>query len=170
MKRSLLALLLLVTAPTYGYDRGFDRLVKDIETHFGVRRTHVPLMGLANFALKVAHPAGTHSFKIAVFEDFRQSEYGNQRSLDTFIANACRDGLQTVIVTHSRDSGESSYILAAEAGKNTRLLIATFQRNEAVVIEAIVDAEVMAKTLSSPADAHRMFRGEHTESRDWDDR
>ena len=116
MKRRLLALLLAASATTLGGDRGFDRLVNDIETHFGVRRTHIPLMGLANFVMKVAHPAGTHGFKIAVFENFRPSDYGDQRSLDVFIAKACRGELHPMIVTHSRANGESSYILAGEVG------------------------------------------------------
>ena len=31
----------------YGADREFDRLVGAIQDHFGVKRTHIPLMGVA---------------------------------------------------------------------------------------------------------------------------
>ncbi len=171
MKRLLAVALVAVAATAFAADRGFDRLVSDIENHYGVKRTHIPMMGLANFVVKVARPAGTRGFKIAIFENFRVGEYGDQRSLDHFIANACRGSqLHPMIVTHSRGSGESSYILAGESGKNTKLLIATFERNEATVIQVEVDAEALARTLNSPAQAHRWFRGEHTENRDWDDR
>jgi hypothetical protein len=63
------------------------------------------------------------------------------------------------VVTRSRRDGESSYILAGEVGKSTELLIATFERHEATVIEVTVNMETLLKMIGSPDDAHRMFDG-----------
>ena len=65
MRPACLALLISVSAA--GADREFDRVVKAIESHYGTSRLHIPLMGVANFAVKVGRPAGASGFKIAVF-------------------------------------------------------------------------------------------------------
>jgi hypothetical protein len=72
--------------------------------------------------------------------------------------DVCRGGLHPLIVTHSRPNGESSYILAGEIGKSSELLIATFERHEATVIQVTVNVETLLKMIGTPDDAHRMFR------------
>ena len=86
MKRPALALLALSTA-AYCADSGFDHLVKAVETHYGTRRMHIPLMGLANFVVKVARPAGTSGFKMAIFENLN-AEGGDWAELDRFVLGA----------------------------------------------------------------------------------
>ena len=47
-------LLLALSAPAFAADHSFDQLVKGIEAHYGARRLHIPLMGLANFVVNEA--------------------------------------------------------------------------------------------------------------------
>ena len=68
------ALTILITSgAAFGGDAEFDRIVKAIESHYGTQPQHIPFMGLANFALKVAHPEGAAGVKLAVFEGLRDS-------------------------------------------------------------------------------------------------
>lgn len=159
MSSRLLALFLAGFSAAYGADREFDRVVKAIEKHYNVKRTHVPLLGVANLFVKVARPAGTSGFKLAVFEDLPSpSPYDDRVELDRFMDDVCRGGLHALVVTHSRRDGESSYILAGEVGKSSELLIATFERHEATVIQVTVDMDTLLKMIGTPDEAHRMFR------------
>jgi hypothetical protein len=159
MSSRLLALFLAAVSAAYGADREFDRVVKAIEKHYDVKRTHVPLLGVANLFVKVARPAGTSGFKLAVFEDLPSpSPYDDRVELDRFMDDVCRGGLHALVVTHSRRDGESSYILAGEVGKSSELLIATFERHEATVIQVTVDMDTLLKMIGTPDEAHRMFR------------
>jgi hypothetical protein len=162
MNRGVLALILAAAVSAYGAGREFDRVVSAIEKHYGVKRMHIPLMGVANLFVKVTHPAGTSGVKIAVFEDLPSpSGFDDQVELDRFMKEVSGGRLHMLVATRSRRGGEASYILAGEAGKNTELLIATFESHEATVIEATVNAETLVKMLNSPNDAHRMFQQAH---------
>lgn len=165
MKHRVVALLLAAAGAAYGADWEFDHVVKAIENHYGIKRTHIPLMGIANLFVKVARPAGAKGFKLAIFEDLRSSsDYRDTVELDRFIDESCRGGMHALVVTHSRRDGESSYILAGEIGKSTKMLIATFERNEATVVQVEVDIATLLKTLGSRDEARRFYRS------DWRDR
>ena len=164
MKHRALALLLAAGSAAYGADWEFDRIVRAIENHYGVKRTHVPLMGVANLFVKVARPAGTSGFKLALFEDLQScSDYRDQVDLDRFMDDVRSRGLHALVVTHSRRDGESTYILAGEIGKSTKLLIATFERKEAAVVEVQVDMDRLLKMIGSPDEARRMYREDRDE-------
>jgi hypothetical protein len=70
-------------------------------------------------------------------------------------------------VTHSRRDGEATYILTGEVGKSTELLIATFDRHDATVIQVTVNMDTLLKLIGSGENAHRMFLGDR--DRDTDD-
>ena len=153
MRTRVLALILAASAPALAADRGFDRLNAAVEKHLGVRRTHIPLMGLANFFVKVARPEGARGLKLAVFENVHlRPEDG--AALDGIMAEAAA-GLHPMVKTRS-SRGERTYIYTGGADEST-MLIATFDRDEATVIEIRVDAKALARALSDPANAGHVF-------------
>jgi len=161
MKPRMLALLLVATTAAYGADWEFDHIVKAIESHYGVKQTHIPFLGVAGFFVKVVRPAGTSGFKLAIFEDLPSSpDSRDERELDRFMDGISTGGLHALVVTHSRRDGESSYILAGAIGKSTKMLIATFDRHEATVVEVQVDIATLLKTIGSPDEARRKYRDE----------
>lgn len=157
MSYRVLALLLAAGGAAYGAEHEFDRVVSAIEKHYGVKRTHIPLLGVANLFVKVAHPAGTSGVKLAIFEDLPEPVYEDRADLDRVMNEVCEGRLHALVVTHSRRDGEATYILAGEAGKSTDLMIATFERHEATVIEVKVDMDTLLKLIGSPGSAHGMF-------------
>ncbi len=156
MTTRFLAVLLAVSGVAFASDWEFDRIVKAIESQYGAKRTHIPFMGLANFALTVAHPAGASGFKLAVFEDLKSSRE-DQIELDRFMNSIPAGGLQQLIRVHSRRSGESTYIFMGDAGKSTKLLIATFERNEATVVEVKVNMDTLLRMMNQPEHAGKSF-------------
>jgi hypothetical protein len=162
MTPRLLTLFLAAAGAAHTAGHEFDRVVSAVEKHYGVKRTHVPLMGMANLFVKIGRPAGTSGFKLAVFEDLPSpSGSGDQADLDRFMSGICAGRLHPLVITRSRRDGESSYILAGEVGKSTDLLIATFERHEATVIEVTVNMDTLLKMIGSPDGAHRMFEQQH---------
>ncbi len=151
MRLRLLALLLLAASAAYAGGNEFDRIVKAIESHYGTMRTHIPLMGMANFFVKVARPAGASGFKLAVFDNLGSSpSYGQQTELDQFMRSLSSSGFHPLVRVHSRATNESTYIYAGEAGRSTRMLIATFHRNEATVVEVKASMDMLLKIVESP--------------------
>ena len=155
-KLGAVAGLLLACTAAHAADRDFERVVKAIESHYGTRRTHIPLMGVANFFVKVARPAGTTSFHLAVFDHFD----GFAPDRDEFMDGLDTGSLHPFVRVYSRD-GEATYILAGEAGKSTRLLIASFARNEALVVQVRVNAEALARTIGNPQGMAARYLGKH---------
>ena len=163
MKLPLLALFLAAAGSAYSADHEFERVVSAVEKYYGVKRTHVPLMGVANLFVKVARPAGASGLKIAVFEDLPPID--DPSDLNRFMDDVCRGRLHPMVVTRSRRDGESAYILTGEVGKATEILVATFERHEATVIQATVNMATLFKMIGSPENAHRLF-GERRDSDD----
>ena len=165
MRTRVIAACIAACTAACGAEHEFDRVVSAVEHHYHVKRTHIPLMGLANLVVKVAHPAGTSGLRLAVFEDLPESTFEDQAELDRFM-DGVRGRLHPLVITRSRRDGEYSYIYAGEIGKSTDLLIATFERREATVIEVTVDMETLMKLIGSPDRAHTMFGDGHDRDRD----
>jgi len=164
MSSRLLGVFLIASSAAFAADGEFDYVVKAIEHYYGVKRTHIPLMGVANFALKVAHPGGASGFHLAIFEDLRSSsDYSDQLELDRFMDGVTLRGLSPMVRTHSRRSGESTYIFAGEAGKSTEMMIVTFEPNQATVIEVKVDFQTLLRTINHPEGAGKLFMGSRDE-------
>ena len=166
MRARLLGILLLASCALPGADREFDRIVTAVESHYGIKRTHIPLMGVANLFAKVARPAGASGFKLAVFENLNPARgYGDTADLDQLFDDLSAGGLHPVVRVHSGRTGESTYICTGAAGKSTKMLIATFERNEATVIEVQVNIDLLMKTIGAPELAGKTF-GLHRQDRD----
>jgi hypothetical protein len=154
VKTRALALLLAAAASGFAADREFDRLTAAIESRFGVRRQHIPMMGVANFFVKVARPEGARGFKLAIFEDLRlRPEDG--AALDRMMAEAAA-GLKPLVQARSNHGSERTYIYTGGAG-NFKMFIATFDRDDATIVEIALDAEALARVLADPARAGRSF-------------
>ena len=156
MRARLLAVFLAASAAAFGAVREFDGLVKVVESRFGVQRTHIPLMGVANFFVKVARPEGAAGFRLAVFEDLKFDADGDGAALDRIMASAS-EGLHPLVRVRSRRDREWTYIYTGEVGKITKMLIATFERSEATVVEVQLSMDALVRALGEPARTGKLF-------------
>ena len=159
---------LMAGSTAFGGDAEFDRIVKAIESHYGTKPLHIPFLGVANFVVKVARPEGASGFKLAVFEDLRSAaDPGEWRERDRFMDALSGPDLHPLVRVHSRHDGEATYIFiapASKSGKSTRVLIATFERDEATVIEVKANIETLLKSLQEPEHAGRTLGGKRSMS------
>jgi len=156
MRLRLLGAFLAVCTAAIAGDAEFDRVVKAIESHFGTKQTHIPFLGAADLFLKVRRPAGAGEFKLALFENLDSSRAsGDPAELDRVMSGV--PGLHPLVRTHSHHNGEATYIYANESGKSARMLIATFERNQATVVQVKVDVNTLLKTVADPEGAAQSF-------------
>lgn len=146
-------------------DSEFDHVVKAIEVHYHTKRNHIPFLGLANLVVKVAHPAGASEFKLAVFDDLDAIDDRDDRELDQFMSELSTGRLRRVVRVHSSRDHEAIYIFADDDdARSTRMLLATFQRDQATVVQVRVDMNELIKWIGSPDEASSFFS-----KHDWSD-
>ncbi len=159
--RTLLVVVLLavlVAAPAAAGDADFHAIVRGVESGYGIHRVHIPLFGLARFAVKIAQPEGVKDFDMAIFEapDGAPRDFGR---LDGIVQRAGGGRWSPVIRVRSSRRGEWVYIYARPEGRDWRMLIATFGPSETVVLEAQVDPEFLANALDDPEHAGQALNG-----------
>jgi hypothetical protein len=160
-RASAVVLTMLASGAAFGGDAEFDRIVKAIESHYGTKPQHIPFMGVANFFVKAAHPEGVGGVKLAVFEGLKDLKAADDpaewRERDRLMDKLASSSLHPMVQVHSRHAGEATYIFMGPSGKSTRLLIATFERDEATVIEVKADIDTLMQSLQDPEHAgHRL--------------
>ncbi|MGA2194887.1 MAG: hypothetical protein ABSH40_06420 [Bryobacteraceae bacterium] len=156
MRARLLAAVLAIASAAWGADWEFDRVVKTIEHQYGVRQTHVPLMGVANFFVKVVRPGGATGFKLAVFENLRSDDQ-DEVDLDRFMDRIGESGLHRLLRVHSRRDGESAYIYLGDLGRTTKMLLVTFDRDEATVVQVNLNVDALLRMLNDPGKGRRDY-------------
>lgn len=163
----LVAATFLLTGAAYAGDAEFDRIVRAIESRYGAHPVHVPFMDAANFVLKVAHPEGASGVKLAVFEDIRELKSADDpetwQDRDRLMDSISGGSLHPLLREHSRGDGQATYIFVEPESahrQSTRLLIATFGRNDATVIEVKANIDHLLKSLQDPEHAsHELGAG-----------
>ncbi|HTQ55471.1 MAG TPA: hypothetical protein VMI94_13475 [Bryobacteraceae bacterium] len=149
MKIRLLAGLLIAAGAACGGDSAFDQIVHAIESHYGVRRMHIPFLGLASFVVDVTRPEGASGLKLAIFEDLKSSGH-EWAERDRFMQSLDDTGLHPFVRVHNRRDGEATYIFMSPDSRRARILVASFERDEATVVEVKADLDTVFRHLDEP--------------------
>ncbi len=146
-----IALLLAPALDAQAKGKGFKDVVKHIEKQYGVKKTRIPMLGLANFAVKVVRPAGVKGFKLAVFEDQNFLSRPDAAPFDTVMREAYnKDWAPLVQITSRRDGGARTFIYAKNSKKDVHFALVTIEDSEAVVLEVKFNPDAAAKFLENP--------------------
>ena len=164
MRRLGVVLLLFVIAvPAVAGNRDFKNVVKGVEKHYGLRRSHPYLLGFAMFVGKPAMwGSGASGLKLAVFEDEKRDFTAQAADLDRIVAEAVGPKWQRFVRVNSRKSGESTVIYVSFAGKQMRMMIATVERGEIAVVHVQVSEKEIGKWMDDPGGE---AKGHHTQDR-----
>jgi hypothetical protein len=112
---------------------------------------------VADFFVKVRRPAGGGEFKLAIFENLDSSQAGDPADLDRVMSGVSGTALHPLVRVHSRRDGQATYIYASETGKSARMLIATFERTQATVVQVKVDMTTLLKAMEDPEGVTKSF-------------
>jgi hypothetical protein len=141
MMRRLLAILTLAAALPLALSASeFDWLVREFSRETAAKPMHIPLFGLARFAVATAHPAGARELHLAIFQDVELESGTFSRMTDRVVG----PGWRPIVRVRSRN-GESTNIYAQLNGKDLRVLMTVLDGGEATFVELRVKPEALMK-------------------------
>ena len=155
---------LLASGSARAADHEFNDIVKAISEQFDTRPMHIPLMGVAKFVVKVAHPAGTKQLNLAIFENLDEDKGSGIDLLDSVRLAVGKGWKPFLQVRGASDNNVLVYMTAK--GNDVRLVVVTAQNDETVVVEVRVSPEAMQKWMTSPGEMGKIWGRDHDEMRD----
>lgn len=137
------AFVLALSLPGWARDREFSAAVHHIESTYHVHRSHRFLMWGVGMIVKVAHPEGVSSLRLAIFEDQKFSGAGDDMQFTSLLEKSLRqtsdefgtEAWQRMVRVWSRHEGERTYIYARPRGNDLELFIVALETDEAVVLK-----------------------------------
>jgi VWFA-related protein len=165
----MIALLITPSFFALAKGKGFKDVVKHIETKYGAKKARIPMLGLANFAVKLIRPAGVKGFKLAVFEDQDFSARPGAASFDAVMREAYNKDWQPMVQINSKRDGLShTFIYVKNSGKDVQFALAVLEDREAVVLEVKFNPDAAARFLENPkimgVSLGKSIRGDNTRS------
>jgi hypothetical protein len=145
--------VLLLAIPCFGgKDREFNALVKTIETQYGVRHVHIPLLGFTTFCLRVAGTPGTADLKLAVFDDIRDAKTLSPESFEQSVRAAMGTRWRPFVRVRSHEDGNVTLIYADAEAKQLQVLIVALGDNDATIVQTKVKTSQIWKWIKNPED------------------
>jgi len=140
----------LMPTPGLGMlDDPYGNVVKHLEKDYHAKRTKIPFLGLGNFVLKFWHPAGVKNVKVAIFQD--QQLYDEKGTkLDGMLQKAAGSDWRPMLREFSRRDGHWTYIYYADPQKDTKVLVVTVNRQNAVVAEVKFEPAKLLEFIQNP--------------------
>jgi hypothetical protein len=151
--KSLRAFLLVFCASTMAFagDNEFRGVVHAIEGRYGVRHTHIPLLGFAMFFVR---PEGVSGLKLAVFENFNGPTEPDDVS--RIVENSLGAGWYPFVRVQSKSDaaggGETTLIYASPSGGKLRMMIVNVESSEATVVELKLSERAIKQWLKEPGE------------------
>jgi hypothetical protein len=135
-------------------DREFRDIVQAISQEFHIRPTHIPFLGLVNVVTFVARPAGARHIDLAIFEGLDARRRAGQ-DLPKAIRDAVGGSWKPFVQVWSKRKGaeETTFVFMHGEGRNTKLLVAAVERDQATVVELVLDAEALQRWIAEPCRA-----------------
>ena len=148
MRRFIAILGFAVLVPLVSPASEFDWFVREFSRQTSAKPIHIPLFGVARFAVAVAHPAGATQLHLAVFENVELKSDDFTRVTDNLIGSSWRP----VVRVRSRN-GDATNIYARSNGKDKEIhfLLTTLDSGDATFVELRVGPEALLKFV----DEHR---------------
>ncbi|MCI0662091.1 MAG: VWA domain-containing protein [Acidobacteria bacterium] len=146
-----IALLHTLAFNAQGKGKGFKDVVNHLETKYRAKKVRIPLLGLANFAVKIVRPAGVKGFKLAVFEnqDFTLRE--GDEPFEVVMRTAYDKEWQPLVrVTSKRGGHNRVLIYSRNAGKDVQFALLVLEAREAVVLEVKFNPDAAVRFLENP--------------------
>jgi hypothetical protein len=145
-------------------DREFTDVVRVISDEFHTRPVSIPMFGLVNVFTAVVRPAGTRHIDLAVFEHLNSRDREGRDMLQS-ILNAVGRSWKPFVQVRSRRNGHEETVLVymRQQGREWKLLVTAVERDEATVVQLLLNPDALARWVASPERCARHWNGEITE-------
>ena len=172
--RTLLgSLLLVVSASALSiagdgfHGREFNGVVKAIETHYGVRHTHIPFLGMV--VSVAARPAGVSNFRLALFEDFHSTSAGSSTNLapsrtddlGQVVEHSLGSDWSLFVRTRSKDDSDDTLIYVNLGDGKLQMMIVSIEPDEATVVEMNLNEQTMLRWIAKESSQEQAWHHRH---------
>ncbi len=138
----LLAVVCLTSVAASARDQDVAAAVKALESHYGVKETHLPWIARAF----------VRSVGLAVFEDQALPQHATVEELERVIRPALGPEWHSFVTVVSNRDEERNLILARCVGKKIELLIVSAEKDETSVVKVKLDTDDSMRWLQEPQD------------------
>jgi hypothetical protein len=159
-RRWLLIACALAGTVANAADREFKDVVRAISEEFHTKPMHIPLMGLVNGFVNVAHPSGAKHIEVAIFDEIDYRAGSGRDPVDS-VRSAIGRGWKPFIQVRENYSHETVLVYMRENGRDVNLLLATVEANELIVTEVRLDPKALQNFILSPQSSARGWSGAH---------
>jgi len=156
----ILAMFLGAGSSAHADKDGFNDVVKVIEQFYHVKHQSIPL--LARAAMKAMRTgarikggdykrlAEAGSVRVALFEDQEFDSRGQIASFKTSIQRALDANWSPLVQTLAAKEEEQNHIYIRDAGDKFHVLVITISRHDAVVVQATIKPDILARLMKDP--------------------
>jgi hypothetical protein len=158
------AMFLVATISARAADREFTEVVRVISDEFHTRPQSIPMFGLVNLVTAAIHPAGTRHIDLAVFPHLGDRDRDG-RNVPESILNAVGRSWKPFVQVRSHKNGHEETVLVymRQQGSEWKLLVTAVERDEATVVQLLLNADALARWMASPEHYARHWNGDPTE-------
>lgn len=149
MRRLLVIVSFIAALPFALPASEFDWVVREFSRQSAAKPIHIPLFGIARFAVAVGQPAGATQLHLAVFENVDLKSENFSRLIDSVVGSSWRP----MVRVRSRN-GESTNIYAQLNRKDLHLLLATLDGSDATFLEVRVKPEQLLRFIDEHGGEH----------------
>jgi VWFA-related protein len=147
----MIALLPVLALNAQAKGKGFKDVVKHFEKNYRARKTRIPMLGLANFAVKLIRPAGVKGFKLAVFENQNFTLREGAEPFEAIMRNAYGKDWQPLVQIMSKRGGHNHVLIYTRcSGKDVQFALLALEEREAVVLEVKFNPDAAVRFLENP--------------------
>jgi hypothetical protein len=141
--------VVVVTAPppARARDKEFGLLVHYVESHYHVHRQYRFLLGFASLAVNIVRPYGVKGMKLALWENGKITASKDDMDFPAVVKAGLAQGWQPMVRVWSRRDGERTVIFAKPEGKDVKLLVATVDAEDAVVVQVKINPEKLSRSI-----------------------
>lgn len=148
---ALIAACLAGAMSAQAADREFTEVVRAISDEFHTRPMSIPMFGLVNVVAAAVHPAGTRHIDLAIFEHLSSHDREGRNISESILGAVGRSWKPFVQVRSHRDGREETVLVyMRQEGKEWKLLVTAIDRDEATVVQLLLNAEALARWMNSP--------------------
>ena len=149
MRRLFVLLTVAIFLPLASPASDFDWLVREFSRQSSAKPMHIPLFGVARFAVSAVHPAGASDLHLALFEDVDLDPPRFTQITDSVVGVSWRP----IVRVRSR-SGESTNIYAQPSGRELRVLLAVLDSGNATFVQVRLRPEALMRFVDEHDSKH----------------
>jgi hypothetical protein len=149
------------------HGREFNGVVKAIESHYGVRHTHIPFLGMV--VSVAARPAGVSNFRLALFEDFHSASASTSANmapsrtedLEHVVEHSLGSDWSLFVRTRTKDDSDNTLIYVNLGDGKLQMLIVSIEPDEATVVEMNLSEQAMLRWIAKESSEEQAWHHGH---------